>query len=168
MQIPCTGWVISFFQPMQLFLVYTLRFECFQQHSNKKVPIYGTGENIRDWIHVDDHNRGVEMIIEKGIIGETYCLGGDTEKTNLEIIEKILEIMGKKKDQIEYIEDRKGHDLRYAIDFSKAKSELGWEPQIAFEKGLKETIEWYKNNPDWWQKIKSGEYQEYYKKQYGE
>ncbi|MCK5080873.1 MAG: dTDP-glucose 4,6-dehydratase [Candidatus Moranbacteria bacterium] len=135
---------------------------------NKKVPIYGTGENIRDWIHVDDHNRGVEMIIEKGIIGETYCLGGDTEKTNLEIIEKILEIMGKKKDQIEYIEDRKGHDLRYAIDFSKAKSELGWEPQIAFEKGLKETIEWYKNNPDWWQKIKSGEYQEYYKKQYGE
>ncbi len=130
----------------------------------KKVPIYGEGKNIRDWIHVDDHNRGVDMIIDNGKIGGTYCLGGDGEKTNLEITRKILEIIEKEEDQIEYVEDRKGHDLRYAIDFSKAKAELGWEPQIEFEKGLATTIEWYKNNPEWWRKIKSGEYQDYYEK----
>jgi dTDP-glucose 4,6-dehydratase len=125
---------------------------------DKKVPIYGKGENIRDWIHVDDHNRGVEMIIEKGKIGETYCLGGDCEKTNLEITKNILDILEKDEGFIEYVEDRKGHDLRYAIDFSKIKKELGWEPKINFEAGLKETINWYTNNPEWWQKIKSGEY----------
>jgi len=135
---------------------------------DKKIPIYGTGENIRDWIHVDDHNRGVEMIIEKGRIGETYCLGGDNKKSNLEITNKILEVMKKDASSIEYVEDRKGHDLRYAIDFSKAKNELNWEPKVKFEDGLIETIEWYKNNQNWWQRIKSGEYKEYYKKQYGE
>jgi dTDP-glucose 4,6-dehydratase len=132
----------------------------------KKIPVYGTGENIRDWIHVDDHNRGVEMIIKKGKIGETYCLGGASERTNMEITKLILDFMQKGEEQIEYVQDRKGHDLRYAIDFSKAKNELGWEPQIDFENGLKETVMWYKNNQDWWKKIKSGEYQEYYKKQY--
>jgi len=133
---------------------------------DKKVPIYGTGEAIRDWIHVDDHNRGVDMIIEKGRIGETYCLGGDGEKTALEITQGILGIMKKKEDQIEYVEDRKGHDMRYAINFSKVKKELGWEPEINFEDGLKKTIEWYEDNQEWWRNIKSGEYQEYYKKQY--
>lgn len=132
----------------------------------KKIPVYGTGENIRDWIHVDDHNRGVEMIIKKGKIGETYCLGGASEKQNIEITEKILELMGKGSEMIEYVEDRKGHDLRYAIDFSKATRDLGWKPKIDFESGIKNTVEWYKENQDWWKKIKSGEYKDYYKKQY--
>lgn len=133
----------------------------------KKIPVYGTGENVRDWIHVDDHNRGVDMILEKGKIGETYCLGGGSERTNLEITHNILELLGKGEENIEYVEDRKGHDKRYAIDFSKAKKELGWEPQISFEEGLKKTVEWFKNNEAWWKNIKSGEYQKYYEKQYG-
>lgn len=132
----------------------------------KKIPVYGTGENVRDWIHVDDHNRGVEMIIKKGKIGETYCLGGAAEKQNIEITQKILDLMGKTETEIEYVQDRKGHDLRYAIDFSKAKQELGWEPQIGFEEGVTKTVQWYKDNKDWWEKIKSGEYKKYYKKQY--
>lgn len=121
---------------------------------NKKVPVYGAGKNVRDWIHVDDHNRGVDFIIKKGKIGETYCLGGNSEKTNLEITELILREMGAGDEMIEHVSDRLGHDLRYAIDFTKAKEELGWEPQIAFESGLKETINWYKNNTAWWQKLK--------------
>lgn len=133
---------------------------------DKKIPVYGKGDNIRDWIHVNDHNRGVDMILKYGKIGQTYCLGGNSEKTNLEITHKILELMDKGEEMIEYVEDRKGHDKRYAIDFSKAKNELGWEPQISFESGLQETIDWYRNNQDWWKKIKSGEYQEYYKRQY--
>lgn len=133
---------------------------------DKKVPVYGDGQNIRDWIHVDDHNRGVDLIIEKGEIGETYCLGGYNEKTNLEITNKILELLDKNQDFIEYVEDRKGHDKRYAIDFSKMKKELGWQPEIDFGEGLKKTVEWYQKNQNWWQKIKSGEYLEYYQKQY--
>lgn len=132
----------------------------------KKVPVYGEGQNIRDWIHVNDHNRGVEKIIKKGKIGETYCLGGNNELKNIEITKLILELMGKGEDMIEYVQDRPGHDLRYAIDFSKAKNELAWEPEYDFASGLRETVEWYKNNQDWWQNIKSGEYQEYYQKQY--
>jgi dTDP-glucose 4,6-dehydratase len=134
---------------------------------DKKIPVYGKGENIRDWIHVDDHNRGVEMIIKNGKIGETYCLGGDCEKTNMEITQEILRIMNKSEDEIEYVKDRPGHDLRYAIDFSKAKKELDWNPRIKFEDGLKSTVEWYKNNQEWWEKIKSREYKKYYKNQYG-
>jgi len=120
----------------------------------KKLPVYGSGKNIRDWIHVDDHNRGVDFIIKKGRIGETYCLGGNTEKTNLEITTLILKEMGVGEDMLEYVKDRQGHDLRYAIDFSKAKAELGWEPLIDFTSGLRETIKWYKNNIAWWQKLK--------------
>lgn len=120
----------------------------------KKVPVYGAGKNVRDWIHVDDHNRGVEFIIKKGKIGETYCLGGNSEKSNLEITELILGAMGAGDEMIEYVTDRLGHDLRYAIDYAKAKSELGWEPQIDFSSGLEETINWYKNNHAWWQKLK--------------
>jgi len=122
---------------------------------NKKVPVYGEGKNIRDWIYVEDHNEGVEAIIKKGRIGETYCLGGDCEMTNLDLTKKILDLMGKGEDMIEYITDRPGHDLRYAIDFSKAKEELSWEPKTNFEQGLKNTIEWYKNNEEWWRKLKS-------------
>jgi len=122
---------------------------------NKKVPVYGEGKNIRDWIYVEDHNEGVEAIIKKGRIGETYCLGGDCEMTNLDLTKKILDLIGKGEDMIEYITDRPGHDLRYAIDFSKAKEELSWEPKTNFEQGLKNTIEWYKNNEEWWRKLKS-------------
>ncbi len=132
----------------------------------KKVPLYGDGLNVRDWIHVDDHNRGVDLILQKGKIGETYCLGGASEKTNLEITKFILNEFGKGDEMIEYIKDRAGHDRRYAIDFSKIKKELGWEPQVKFADGLKQTVEWYRDNQDWWKKIKSGEYQDYYKKQY--
>jgi dTDP-glucose 4,6-dehydratase len=132
----------------------------------KKVPVYGDGLNVRDWIHVDDHNRGVDLIIKKGKIGETYCLGGASEKTNLEITRLILSYFDKGEEMIEYVKDRLGHDKRYAIDFSKAKQELGWEPLINFEDGIKLTIDWYIKNQAWWQKIKSGEYLEYYKKQY--
>jgi dTDP-glucose 4,6-dehydratase len=133
---------------------------------NKKVPVYGQGENIRDWIYVDDHNDGVDAIIKKGQIGETYCLGGGTELTNLELTSKILNLMGQSEEMIEYVTDRPGHDLRYAMDYTKAKNELGWEPKVNLEEGLAKTVAWYKNNKVWWQNIKSGEYLEYYKKNY--
>ncbi len=120
----------------------------------KKVTVYGEGKNIRDWIHVDDHNRGVDLIIKKGRIGETYCLGGNTEKNNLEITKMILKFFGAGEEMIEYVPDRLGHDLRYAIDFSKAKEELGFEPVIDFSIGLKETLNWYKNNSWWWEKLR--------------
>lgn len=121
---------------------------------NKKIPVYGKGRNIRDWIHVDDHNNGVDMIIKKGKIGETYCLGGDNELSNLELTKMILKIMGKDENMIEYVKDRAGHDFRYAMDFSKAKNKLGWEPKIDFKNGLKNTVKWYLNNKQWWGKIK--------------
>ena len=133
----------------------------------KKIPIYGDGEQVRDWLHVKDHCGAIDLILQKGKIGETYCIGGDSEKTNLEITKKIIELMGKDENSIEYVKDRLGHDRRYAIDFSKIKNELGWEPKVSFEEGLKSTIEWYKNNETWWKNIKSGDYQKYYEKQYG-
>lgn len=120
----------------------------------KKVPVYGQGTNIRDWIHVDDHNYGVDLIIKKGKIGETYCLGGDQEKTNLEITKLILELMGRGEEMIEYVSDRPGHDLRYAIDFTKAKNELNFSPRQDFISGLKETVAWYSANRSWWEKLK--------------
>ncbi|MDR3559544.1 MAG: GDP-mannose 4,6-dehydratase, partial [Candidatus Pacebacteria bacterium] len=124
------------------------------------------GRNVRDWLHVRDHCRAIALIIHKGKIGETYCVGGACEKTNKEITYKILELMGKGEEMIEKVADRLGHDRRYAIDFRKIKIELGWEPETIFEDGLKNMIEWYKNNEIWWRKIKSGEYQEYYEKNY--
>lgn len=133
----------------------------------KKVPLYGDGMNIRDWLYVEDHCEAIDLIIHKGKIGETYCVGGDSEKTNKEITYKILELMGKGEKMIEFVKDRPGHDKRYAIDFSKIKKELGWKPRITFEEGLKKTIDWYKNNESWWKNIKSGEYKKYYEKQYG-
>lgn len=133
----------------------------------KKVPLYGDGQNIRDWIHVEDHNRGVDMILHNGRDGETYCLGGLAERTNIELTNTILQLMGVGNEMIEYVEDRKGHDRRYAIRPYKAMAELGWKPEITFEEGIKKTVQWYKDNKEWWQRVRSGEYQEYYKKQYG-
>ncbi|MCX6746003.1 MAG: dTDP-glucose 4,6-dehydratase [Candidatus Parcubacteria bacterium] len=131
---------------------------------NKKVPVYGEGKNIRDWIYVMDHVRGIDFIIKKGKIGQTYCLGGNSEITNIELTKKILKLMGKGEEMIEFVKDRPGHDLRYAMDYTKAKNELDWEPQVNLEQGLKQTIDWFKNNQAWWQRVKSGEYREYYPK----
>lgn len=121
---------------------------------DKKVPVYGEGKNVRDWIYVDDHNRGVELIIKKGKIGETYCLGGENEIANIDLTKIILQAMSKDDSSIEYVEDRPGHDLRYAMDISKIKNDLGFKLEKNFEQGIEETINWYKNNQEWWQKLK--------------
>ncbi|MFA5925519.1 MAG: dTDP-glucose 4,6-dehydratase [Parcubacteria group bacterium] len=134
----------------------------------KKLPVYGDGMQVRDWLFVEDHCEAIDLIIHKGKIGETYCVGGDSEKPNIEITKKILDLLGKGEEMIEYVKDRPGHDRRYAIDFTKIKNELGWEPRTNFDEGMKKTVEWYKANESWWRKIKSGEYMKYYEKQYGE
>jgi len=120
----------------------------------KKIPIYEKGLNIRDWIYVKDHNEGVDLILQKGSTGETYCLGGNTEMKNIEVAKLILKNFDLESEMIEFVPDRKGHDFRYAIDFKKAKKELGWKPKHNFKQGLKETIEWYKRNQAWWKPLK--------------
>ena len=130
---------------------------------NEKIPVYGKGENIRDWIHVYDHNVGVDMIVRHGRDGEIYNLGGHSERTNITVVKTILKQLGKSEDLIEYVTDRKGHDLRYAIDSSKVEKELGWTRKYNFEDGIKETIDWYLNNQDWVDNILSGEYKNAYK-----
>jgi dTDP-glucose 4,6-dehydratase len=134
----------------------------------KKVPLYGDGMNIRDWIFVEDHCAGVDAVLRRGQIGETYCLGGRSERANREVLQQILFELGKGEDMIEYVADRPGHDRRYAIDFSKAEQQLDWSPQTPFLHGLRRTIEWYRTHEEWWKRIKAGEYQNYIKKQYGQ
>ncbi len=121
---------------------------------NLQVPVYGTGANIRDWLHVADHCRAIELILQKGKIGETYCVGGGNEITNLQITNMILEASGKGQEMIKNVADRLGHDLRYAIDYGKIKNELGWEPTINFVEGLAQTIAWYTANENWWRPLK--------------
>jgi dTDP-glucose 4,6-dehydratase len=121
----------------------------------KKVPVYGTGENVRDWLHVDDHCRGVYSALMNGRPGEVYNIGGGRELTNNEITTQILVAMGVDDSSIEYVEDRKGHDLRYSVDWTKISRELGYEPKIKFEDGLKETIQWYRDNEAWWKPLKN-------------
>ena len=130
---------------------------------NEKIPVYGKGENVRDWIHVIDHNIGVDKIVREGTIGQIYNLGGHSERSNLDVIKTILRQMNKSEDLIEYVEDRPGHDLRYAIDSSKVEQELGWNLTYNFEEGIKETIDWYLNNKEWINNILSGEYKKVYK-----
>jgi dTDP-glucose 4,6-dehydratase len=120
----------------------------------KKVPVYGNGKNVRDWLHVDDHCRGIYSALMKGKSGEVYNIGGGRELTNLEITHMILEAMGADESSIEYVEDRKGHDLRYSVDWTKINRELAYEPQVKFEDGLRDTIEWYRNNRAWWEPLK--------------
>lgn len=121
----------------------------------KKVPIYGDGLYVRDWLYVEDHCEAIDLILKKGEVGETYCIGGLTEAvSNLEVIRKILKIIGKDENEIEKVKDRPGHDRRYAIDWNKIKKELGWAPKHDFYSALKTTVDWYKNNKDWWKKIK--------------
>ena len=121
----------------------------------KKVPVYGTGENVRDWLHVDDHCRGIYQVLMNGRSGEVYNIGGGREITNNEITSLILEAMGADESFIEYVEDRKGHDLRYSVDWTKINRELGYEPQVKFEDGLRETIQWYRENEAWWKPLKN-------------
>jgi dTDP-glucose 4,6-dehydratase len=132
--------------------------------NNESIPVYGTGENVRDWIHVHDHNIGVDLIMHKGKIGEVYNLGGHSERTNLQIVKLILKELNKPESLITFVSDRPGHDLRYAIDSTKAEKELGWDRSYTFEKGIKESIEWYVDNQDWIDDIKSGAYRTRYKK----
>jgi dTDP-glucose 4,6-dehydratase len=120
----------------------------------KKVPLYGNGLNVRDWLHVDDHCRGIALALTKGKSGEVYNIGGGTELTNVELTHKILEAMGVGKEFIQPVEDRKGHDLRYSVDITKINTQLGYSPQVNFEEGLSQTINWYKNNEAWWKKHK--------------
>ena len=134
----------------------------------KKIPVYGDGLYVREWLYVEDHCRAIDLMINKGTLGETYCIGGMTQDVNnLEVVKKILKILGKGEDMIEFVKDRPGHDRRYAIDWSKAKRELGYEPQHDFDTYLAKTVQWYQDNQEWWQHIKSGEYKNYYATQYG-
>ena len=133
----------------------------------KRVPVYGDGKNVRDWLYVDDHCRAIDLVLTKGVVGQTYCVGGLTADTdNLTIVEKIVVLLGKDMSSVEFIKDRLGHDRRYAVNWQKIHDELGWKPQHDFDTWLKTTVDWYKNNSEWWQHVKSGTYQEYYKKQY--
>ncbi|MED3749346.1 dTDP-glucose 4,6-dehydratase [Geobacillus stearothermophilus] len=134
----------------------------------KELPIYGDGQNIRDWLHVKDHCAAIDLVIHEGRPGEVYNIGGHNERTNNEIVHLIVEKLGVSKDLIKYVADRPGHDRRYAIDPTKIMTELGWKPQYTFEKGIVETIQWYIDNQEWWKNIKSGEYMNYYQKQYGD
>jgi dTDP-glucose 4,6-dehydratase len=120
----------------------------------KKVPVYGSGINVRDWLHVDDHCRGIHLALTQGKSGEIYNIGGGRELNNLEITDLILTAMDADKSSIEFVEDRKGHDLRYSVDWSKINRELGYEPKVSFEEGLAQTVNWYKSNEAWWKPLK--------------
>ena len=134
----------------------------------REIPLYGDGLNVRDWIYVEDHCRALDMVIQKGRPGEVYNVGGSCEKTNLELVKLILDFLGKPQSLIKFVADRPGHDRRYALETSKIEHELGWEPSVYFESGLRETVKWYTGNEDWWRRIKSGEYAEYYDRMYSQ
>ena len=134
---------------------------------NQSLPVYGQGLNVRDWLYVDDHCKAIDMIIHNGRTGEVYNVGGHNERRNIDVVKTILSQLGKSEDLITYVKDRAGHDLRYAIDPTKISDELGWTPETAFDEGMKKTIQWYLDNTDWTDEIKSGEYAEYSKRIYG-
>ncbi|MBT9145538.1 MAG: dTDP-glucose 4,6-dehydratase [candidate division WS2 bacterium] len=133
---------------------------------NRDIPVYGDGLNVRDWIYVEDHCRALDLVLQKGKPGEIYNVGANNEKTNLELIELILNIMDKPKNLMKFVSDRPGHDRRYAIDMTKIETEFGWKPITSFEDGISNTIKWYINNESWWQRIKSGDCVDYYQKVY--
>ncbi len=137
---------------------------------NEPLPLYGDGKNIRSWLHVDDHSRALMLVLLGGRAGEVYNIGGapDSEKENLFVTQAILKMLEKPPTLVRPVEDRKGHDRRYAVDYSKIKQELGWEPRIDFNTGLKLTIKWYQQNSSWWQRVKSGEYLRFFEQYYGE
>ncbi|RTR36402.1 dTDP-glucose 4,6-dehydratase [Robertmurraya yapensis] len=135
---------------------------------DKELPIYGDGLNVRDWLHVEDHCQAIDLVLHNGKNGEVYNVGGNNERTNVEIVKTILKQLEKSESLIKYVKDRPGHDRRYAIDATKLRTELGWKPKYNFDTGIEQTIEWYLNNREWWENIISGEYQEYFKSQYGD
>ena len=135
--------------------------------NDKPLPVYGKGENVRDWLYVEDHCKAIDLIIHKGREGEVYNIGGHNEMKNIDIVKMICKELGKPESLITYVADRKGHDMRYAIDPTKIHNELGWLPETKFADGIKKTIKWYLDNKDWWEEIISGEYQNYYEKMYG-
>ena len=135
--------------------------------NDKPLPVYGKGENVRDWLYVEDHCKAIDLIIHKGKVGEVYNIGGHNEMKNIDIVKIICKELHKPESLITYVTDRKGHDMRYAIDPTKIHNELGWLPETKFADGIKKTIQWYLDNKDWWEEIISGEYQNYYEKMYG-
>ena len=134
----------------------------------KPLPVYGTGENVRDWLYVEDHCKAIDLILHKGREGEVYNVGGHNDRKNIDIVRLICKALGKSESLITYVADRKGHDMRYAIDPTKIHNELGWLPETKFEDGIQKTIQWYLNNKSWWQEIVSGEYRNYYHRMYGD
>ncbi len=134
--------------------------------NNKPLPVYGRGENVRDWLYVEDHCKAIDLILHKGRVGEVYNIGGHNERKNIDIVKLICKLLDKPERLITYVTDRKGHDMRYAIDPSKIHRELGWLPETAFEDGIRKTVEWYLNNREWWETIISGEYRNYYARMY--
>ena len=133
--------------------------------NGKPLPVYGDGKNVRDWLYVEDHCAAIDLIVRKGTVGQVYNVGGHNEKTNLEVVELIIQALGK--GEIQFVRDRAGHDRRYAIDPTKIHNELGWSPETKFEDGIQKTIRWYLDNRPWWENIISGEYQNYYERMYG-
>ena len=134
---------------------------------DKPLPVYGNGHNIRDWLYVLDHCRAIDIILHKGRVGEIYNIGSHNEIRNIDVVRLICNILGKPESLITHVTDRKGHDMRYAIDPTKIHNELGWLPETKFKDGIKKTIKWYLENREWWEEIISGEYQNYYEKMYG-
>ena len=130
------------------------------------MPVYGQGINVRDWLYVEDHCRAIDLILEKGKVGQVYNIGGHNEMRNIDIVKKILSILGKPESLITYVTDRKGHDMRYAIDPTFIHKELGWLPETKFAAGIEQTVRWYLDNRDWWENIVNGEYQTYYERMY--
>lgn len=135
--------------------------------ADKPLPVYGEGLNVRDWLYVEDHCAAIDLILEKGKVGQVYNIGGHNEMRNIDIVKRILSLLGKPESLITYVTDRKGHDMRYAIDPSFIHRELGWLPETRFEDGIQKTVRWYLDNRDWWENIVSGEYQSYYERMYG-
>lgn len=135
--------------------------------AGKPLPVYGQGINVRDWLYVEDHCRAIDLILEKGKVGQVYNIGGHNEMRNIDIVKKILSILGKPESLITYVTDRKGHDMRYAIDPTFIHKELGWLPETKFADGIEKTVRWYLDNRDWWENIINGEYQTYYERMYG-
>ena len=134
--------------------------------ADESLPVYGTGENVRDWLYVEDHCSAIDLVMRKGRVGEVYNVGGHNERTNLEVVKTILRELGKPESLIHYVTDRPGHDMRYAIDPTKIHRELGWLPATKFDDGIKKTIRWYLDNKPWWQNILAGDYQNYYERMY--
>ena len=134
--------------------------------TDQNLPIYGDGLYVRDWIYVEDHCRALDRVLHRGRVGEIYNIGGKNEKTNLEITRLILQKLNKPDSLVKHVKDRPAHDRRYSLDCSKIETELSWKPETSFEDGITRTVEWYASHPSWWQKVKSGEYREYYEKHY--